>query len=101
MHARVEADFVKLQKLILCPGAHGKVAVDIIRHISEEVLRDGCDFRRWFAQSASDLLDFGNLDDEDRMCFFRYLGEKMLEHSASVDYHLDQIDQFVSPDVQL
>ena len=101
LHACVEESLKRLSKLILSPGAHAQLAVDIIRHLREEVLADDCGIRRWIAQTATDLTDFGNLDEEDRTFFFRYLGEEMLEHSMSVDYHLDQIDEFVSLDEQL
>ena len=100
IHCHVEEDLKKLSKLTFSPGVHGQAAVDIIRLIRQDILGDHNAFHGWLSQTAADLGDFGNYDKEDQMCFFRYFGEEMMEHSSSLEYRLEQIDGFVSPEEQ-
>ena len=98
LHCSIEAGLKRLGKLTLSPGAHGQLARDIVDMIKEEVLEDSAGLKGWLAQTATELADFGELDEEDQACFFRYFGEEMLERSESVGFRLEQVDEFACPD---
>ena len=69
MHGHVEAGLNKLSQLILSPGAHGPLTVDVIRLIADEVLGDRFGMVGWLTQTATHSTLLGHPDEEDRICF--------------------------------